>query len=726
MKVPARRILDDVLVADQRCLGAVLCSYTFDPIYFEDHVLRAVLRLSGDPDEDAGRYHEEARAALRESPVACFVDASVRTPGRRLPYDLHLVRTRTFHPKIYLVLYEREARLAIGSGNLTRAGLERNTELFFHRGLRYDVPSDAALLRSVDAFFTACAALCAGECRELAQVLAVLRAYVATTPTTDGPPEVTFVETFTHSGLTWLDKAIPADATIDRVGVLAPFFERDDLAVADDQTGLASVLTELVRLRPRSRPSLELGVPWEDAPLARPAAGPTPTLAAGPALWALRGTEEFEGEEIEALAYVTVASVGHKQVELRGNLARKKHARADLEALIAEGRMWPVPRPTVHAPAAILRRLAAELPVSLWLHPTASLDTDGRPAIRPLHAKAFLVTVTHHGETSTYAMIGSANASRAALGARVADGGNVEAGVALRLDGAVGLSDLLPALAPAPLDAVELLEREAPTNRVDLSAWIAEVVHHADARTLTVTWATDGPAPLATWALRYVERVVARGHGPAPAPTHIDEFDLAASSAELAFDADGQTWSIPIRIADLALLPVRPGLEDLDLRALLALLGRRVGGERLATVRAQRGATGVAAVLDAVFGEGFGPTDIFKAWWGLRDDLTSAATVAAFRNHLHGTTGAMAVWRRLSDAPPDQLARPELWIYGCELCRELDRVQLPDAPDRPLRGELLAAVVASIRDDLRTLEPPGGDRAWIDAVHRFYGTGEAS
>jgi hypothetical protein len=282
MKVPARRILDDVLVADQRCLGAVFCSYTFDPIYFEDHVLRAVLRLSGDPDEDAGRYHEEARAALRESPVACFVDASVRTPGRRLPYDLHLVRTRTFHPKVYLVLYEREARLAIGSGNLTRAGLERNTELFFHRGLRYDVPSDAALLRSVDAFFTACAALCVGECRELAQVLAVLRAYVATTPTTDGPPEVTFVETFTHSGLAWLDKAIPADATIDRVGVLAPFFERDDLAVADDQTGLASVLTELVRLRPRSRPSLELGVPWEDTPLARPAAGPTPTLAAGP------------------------------------------------------------------------------------------------------------------------------------------------------------------------------------------------------------------------------------------------------------------------------------------------------------------------------------------------------------------------------------------------------------------------------------------------------------
>lgn|GEM_PF-3198793 len=82
MKVEARRLVDQVLVADEPCLGAVFCTYTFDPAYFEEHVLRALLRMSGDPDEDGARYHEEARAALRETPVACFVDASVRRGGR--------------------------------------------------------------------------------------------------------------------------------------------------------------------------------------------------------------------------------------------------------------------------------------------------------------------------------------------------------------------------------------------------------------------------------------------------------------------------------------------------------------------------------------------------------------------------------------------------------------------------------------------------------------------
>jgi hypothetical protein len=148
-----------LLVSEEPCLGAVFCSYTFDPAYFEDHALRALLRLRGDPDEDGARYHEEARAALQETPVACFVDASVRRGGRRLPYDLLLVRGRTFHPKIVLVLYPSEARIAIGSGNVTRSGLEQNTELFFVRRARYDDPAEAALLCDIDGFVASCAGL---------------------------------------------------------------------------------------------------------------------------------------------------------------------------------------------------------------------------------------------------------------------------------------------------------------------------------------------------------------------------------------------------------------------------------------------------------------------------------------------------------------------------------------------------------------------------------------
>src|SRR5690606_31091255 len=63
MKVRSGRVLDH-LAAEEPCLGALFTSYSFDPAFFEDHVLRAVLRLTSDPVEHAERYHHEARRAL--------------------------------------------------------------------------------------------------------------------------------------------------------------------------------------------------------------------------------------------------------------------------------------------------------------------------------------------------------------------------------------------------------------------------------------------------------------------------------------------------------------------------------------------------------------------------------------------------------------------------------------------------------------------------------------
>jgi hypothetical protein len=183
---------------------------------------------------------------------------------------------------------------------------------------------------------------------------------------------------------------------------------------------------------------------------------------------------------------------------------------------------------------------------------------------------------------------------------------------------------------------------------------------------------------------------------------------------------------VPIRVADLELLPVGSGMARLDLRALLALLGRRVGGERLSILMIQRGPAGVAAALDAVFGEGFGPTDVFKAWWGMREDLEAALTLAAFRFRLHGVIGVKEAWRQLSAVSAEQLAPEEVWIYGCELVRELDRVELGDGPDRAARATMLAEVVEAIRGDLKLLEPAGEDLAWLDSVRRFYAEGRAS
>lgn len=729
MKLDARKLVDEVLGAGKRCLGAVFCTYTFDPAYFEEHVLRALLQLSGDPEEDAARFHEEARAALRETPVACFIDAGVRRGGRRLPYDLHLVRDRTFHPKVTLVLYEAEAVLAVGSGNVTRPGLEGNAELFFHRRLAYDEPADAAMLRTVDGFLAACAGLATGGGTQLALVRAALQRRIADTPApgANEQADAVFVHTFEAPGLRWLADTLPPDAVVQRIGVLSPFFERDDLDAADEHGGLASVLAELLALRPGAAPAFELGVPWEDAPLAPPPAAAALALEAGPGLWAWRWREEQDGEDVERIDYYVIEKITARRVEVRDAGGRAQRLeREQVEAAIADRRMWPVPTPTVHAPARILQRIGAERPIELWLHPTATLAPSGLPRHRRLHAKLFLITVARRGAVSTYALVGSANASRAALSRTVAEGGNVEAGVLFRMAGEVRLRDLLPTLVAGALDGVRLEERTPPPSDLDLSAWIDDAVHHADARTLTVTWASAGPAALGPWTLRYLDREVGRGDGPGAAPTVVLDFDLAATSAELELEAGGRRWTVPIRVADLDLLPVAPGLAGLDLRAILALLGRRVGGERLSTLYDQRGPAGVATALDAVFGESFGPADVFKAWWGLREDLETAPTLAAFRFRLLGVAGAKEVWRRLSEVPPEQLSREEVWIYGSELVRELQRASLGEGPDRPARAALLAEVVAAIRGDLRGLGPAdGGDAAWLGAVRRFYAATEA-
>jgi hypothetical protein len=724
MRLESRRLIEQVLVSEKPCLGAVFCSYTFDPAYFEERVLRALLRLQGDPEEDGVRYHEEARAALRETPVACFVDARVRRGGRRLPYDLQLVRERTFHPKVILALYDEEARIAVGSGNATKPGFEQNAELFFTRSLRYDIPADAVFLRSVDGFLNACAGLATHPGTQLTLVRKALAARIADTPfpAPDAPMDAVFVHSFGASMLDQLDASIPREARATRVGVLSPFFEQDDLDIAHDTEGLSSVLSRLLALRSSEAPPLDIGVPWDDAPLAPPAAGNLPALEEGTGrLWASRFHESVGGESVERLEYFRVDRVTAKRVEVRSASGRPgRHEREALEQEVSEGRLWPVETPTVHAPRHILQRIAGKHAVDLWLHPTAALNSVGRAHRRPLHAKLFLLAATLGRRPLTYALVGSANASDAALSRGVEERGNVEAGVVLCLDGEVRLHDMLPTLVSSAFEAVRFEEREMPPADVDFSAWIEDVVHDADARTLTVTWSQEGPPGLGAWSWFYLERELAKGVGPGTGPVVLTEFELAAAGAELEFRAAGRKWLVPIRVADLAMLPTSPQLAGLGVRELLALLGRRVGHERLSTLREQRGAGGVDSVLDTVFGEGFGPTDVFKAWWGLKEDLVAAPTVSAFRYRLLGPTGARTLWGRLRDLPRDTVSDDEIWVYGCELLRELEQLVLSESADREAKQELLAELRTLLRGDLSRLMPPGAGPAWLDTVVRFY------
>jgi hypothetical protein len=726
MRLDERRIVDQVLVAEEACIGAVFCTFTFDPAYFEEQVLRSLLRLQGDPNEDAARYHEEARRALQNTPVACLVDAAAREAGRRLPYDVHLVRRRTFHPKVILVLYESEARLAVGSGNTTKSGLEQNTELFFVRSLRYAEPADAAVLRDVDELLAESAALAGTPGTQLAAVREALANRLEATPPlgTAARVDIRFVSSFRGRLLDQLSAVIPESAKITRVGVLAPFFERDDFSVAGAD-GLKAVLAEILALRPSRDAVLDVGAPWEDALVAAPPWADPPSLDEHlGSLWAWRKRETVGGATVEKMEYFVVDATAAKRIQVtNGAGERGRYDRDALESEISDRRLWRVAQPTVHAPKNILLALAAEHSVRLWLHPAAEVAPSGRIRRRPLHAKALLVTAVQRGRTATYGLIGSANASRSALARGVAQGGNVEAGVLCRFDGEVTIHDLLPSLVSSSVEQVNLVERETPTGVVDLSAWIDEVVHDARARTLSVHWRNDGPASLGEWTLGYLDRELAHGHGPPTETTLIADFELDPKSAEVTFTSAGEHWYLPIRVLDLAELPTSPTLASPSLREILALLGRRVGGERLATLRAQRGPAGVVSVLDAVFGEGFGPTDVFKAWWGAVEDLRMAPTIAAFRHRLIGPTGVCTAWQHLKDVPEDQLSRDEVWVYGCELLRELRGVEPLAGADSKTKSAMLAEAMTALLADLHRLAPDADRYAWLNEVSRFYDLG---
>lgn len=720
-------MLDRVLSAEEPCLGAVFCSYTFDPTFFEEQVLHTILRLRSDPQESPAQFLQEAREGLQASPVVCMVDAEARQPGKRLPYDLYLVRARTYHPKVYLVLYASHARLAIGSGNLTKAGFGQNTEAFFVREVSYGDSAGSALLRVVARFLDRSFELTGvGQSSERSQyqdVRAALEARISGVPEPRGPSRFAIATSFDGALLAQLGEVLPKEGRIRRVGVLAPFFERDDEGAASLDDGMSGAMGELLSLRPSEGAIVDIAVPWDDAPVAPPPTNAHRLEDGVGKLWAQR-IESEAGEGSTTVEYFVIRGLGPKRVEVEtGDGLLRRLERDRLEREVKERRLWPVLSVRAHAPRTIVSRIAEQRELRLWLHPTTSLTDRGRPQRRGLHAKAVFVTTEHRGRTSTTALIGSANASRAALQRSVSEAGNVELCVICRFEGEVTVHDYLPSLVRASLDDVRLEERAILSRHVDLSAWIVDAVHDPRKETLTVYWSDRGPDGLGEWVLRYGEKAIAEGEGPSHAPTMVPGFVLAAGNAEIVFAAAGREWSIPIRVSDMAALPSSPGVPPLGLRELLALLGRRIGSERLRELTIERGPEGVGTLLDAVFGDGFGATDVFRAWWGIAEDLRLAATVPAFRQRLEGPTGARAVWALLRD-DTEQLSSDEKWVYGCELLRELRRVDLGANADATTKGELLAALQADLLRDLDALVQGSAELPpWLPQVMRFYEVG---
>lgn len=705
----------DRLVVDARCLGAAFTTFTFDPAFFENHVLAAVLRLSADPDDATAAYHDEALATLQETPIVCFVDAKMRPSGHQLPYDLREIRGRVFHPKVALLLYEGCARLSVASGNLTEAGYGRNAETFFVHDLQYDEPEHAAVLRQVLEFFRRLDELATPKGTQTALVLDALARRIEGTPAPESEP-FAFVHTEAPTGM--LERVLallPDKATITRVGVLAPFFERDD--VSDDPgADLASVLLTLAT-RAGKDAVFDLGVSWEDAAIARTAAEPRAIRDGLETLWASR-TKRDDEERIEYFVPTAETASNYRVIDAEGR--SRLVPRSEFDEGVASGTAWQVGRPRVFAPRSLVAAAREAIrEVRVWLYPTPQLVAS-RPIERPLHAKLLNIVFKTGSKVRTLVLVGSANASRMALLRTPSEGGNVEACVAFIVDGEETLRDLAPKLVHCAAQ-VEWAERTIteppPLPSIPL---VDAATYDPRTETLTVTW-LQGERPVSEWTLVYQDTVLANGTGFPAAATRVAPFRLSASSCEVIVRAHDGERSFPILVDDLAALPLGTSAAKLGLRDLLALVGRRISVERHQTIQARHGNAMVDATLTSLLGEGFSPTDVFRAWWTVASDLAAEGlSVAGFRLRLLGTIGAAAIWSRLREhAGTPELRGEEAWFYGVELRRALRAVVPAPGPDQAAKQTVLDRYLETLSGELQKLEPRKS-RGWVDDIVKFY------
>jgi len=128
---------------------AFLATYEFTPGFFEDRLLRG-RALARCPNivvfVDPGVY-----ASLCENPLG---GKSINRRYIVTPAGPRHLGAGVFHPKVWLLAGEKNARLYVGSANLTRSGLTRNVELVSVFDLEIgQAEQGASQLRSALAFF---------------------------------------------------------------------------------------------------------------------------------------------------------------------------------------------------------------------------------------------------------------------------------------------------------------------------------------------------------------------------------------------------------------------------------------------------------------------------------------------------------------------------------------------------------------------------------------------
>ena len=273
-----------------------------------------------------------------------------------------LFGTGAFHPKTYLLGNASEGRLLIGSGNLTMAGVERGREVFSE--FRSTEPDDVGSIRGWRQWMD-------GIVQRLADEEVTYRWLRLRTECSDwlegDAADSRFIGTGERSILDQFADGI--DGPVDELHVMAPFYDRDALALK----------MLLDRLRP-TRLHLYLG--------AR-------TSVHGPALGAV--VSGFDGQilllEIDPLEFVHAKLVGIVASDYGRLLAGS--ANLSQAALLGAGESWANTEACVAAELSAEETRQAFLPAdhcwretSLYHLTELEFIGDERPLGFPVHLKA--------------------------------------------------------------------------------------------------------------------------------------------------------------------------------------------------------------------------------------------------------------------------------------------------------------------------------------------------
>lgn len=709
----SRRSLLLCLAERRGCRGAVFSTYSFDPRFFEEQVLRHLLGIGADPDENPDQYYADTRNALQRTPVTVICDAGERSGRRCLPYDLLEVARTVFHPKSALLLYADGVRLLLGSGNLTRSGYGGNEELYSCLDLDYADP----LLRAFDGHLERLVPFLRRSGTQLKSAREHLHLHLtAATPIRQPQPQV-LLDSLHRPILAQFLDLLPPESSIERVGMLAPFYERDETessaqpGESDPESNAESIFTAL-RRRCADTVRFDVGASW-DNPQLGPAQGPGIAPARGQ-LWTRSQSDAASGG-----VHLSLTSADENILTFRDESGDEEcMPRKQFDRLRLKSQIWLQVEPRIYAPRHALTKTRARL----WLHP-ARRNVDGNPQTRPLHAKLLLLGFRDaQGKKWTLLLAGSANLSRRALLLKAADGGNIELCLAVRLPGWITLRTLCPELVYARGLLSKLSERSFDKVAPNHALAIESVDYDPRAGRLRVVWCAQRAAALRDWQLRYRENRLDGSADPPHGELVVESFTLSQYSAEIELDVYGSTYSVPILVTDLVALET---LADSGPPSLAELL-QRLGGSRGA--RPTRGPVDPAPPDPATDGnsvnasaEGLRASDLFRAWRTLQRNLSESLTAQEFRLHLDGELGARALWEALLRQQAETgLGAEQVWFYGAELLRSLKQVAAVCGRDAA-RMQAIDETCTALRAQLGGLGVNTSATKLLRRVAAFYG-----